>query len=209
MLGHRQTKHMMTPTLTTTLSLIVHACAVCAIPKGLDFIGFSWWQVNGLNFSFTLWPVVAQRFIAHFNSDSFDRLAYMFSVFMESYLIIEMLQCECQKWMNRRCLRCVKIISVFPTEEHLRLPPTPPSSHGSDSDGSQSPHSLPPLSPGQLQSPHSLPPSSPARLQARSSTAISSSPLLTAPHVSHTQCSMWHGILIIYNPNAHFCTHTL
>ncbi|XP_056317842.1 cyclic AMP-responsive element-binding protein 3-like protein 1 isoform X1 [Danio aesculapii] len=69
-----------------------------------------------------------------------------------------------------------------PSEEHLRLPPTPPSSHGSDSDGSQSPHSLPPLSPGHLQSPHSLPPSSPARLQARTSTAISSSPLLTAPH---------------------------
>uniref|UniRef100_A0A673L837 Cyclic AMP-responsive element-binding protein 3-like protein 1 n=1 Tax=Sinocyclocheilus rhinocerous TaxID=307959 RepID=A0A673L837_9TELE len=59
-----------------------------------------------------------------------------------------------------------------PSDEHLRLPPTPPSSHGSDSDGSQSPHSLP----------HSLPPSSPARLQARTSTAISSSPLLTAPH---------------------------
>uniref|UniRef100_A0A4W4F5P1 BZIP domain-containing protein n=1 Tax=Electrophorus electricus TaxID=8005 RepID=A0A4W4F5P1_ELEEL len=48
--------------------------------------------------------------------------------------------------------------------EHLQLPPTPPSSHSSDSDGSQSPHSLPPSSP------------------ARSSVAISSSPLLTAPH---------------------------
>ncbi|MCI4393245.1 hypothetical protein PGIGA_G00155240 [Pangasianodon gigas] len=83
-----------------------------------------------------------------------------------------------------------------PTEEHLQLPPTPPSSHGSDSDGSQSPHSLPPSSPARMQSPHSLAPSSPARLQsphslapssparhpARSSTAISSSPLLTAPH---------------------------
>ncbi|XP_036439881.1 cyclic AMP-responsive element-binding protein 3-like protein 1 isoform X1 [Colossoma macropomum] len=69
-----------------------------------------------------------------------------------------------------------------PTEEHLQLPPTPPSSHGSDSDGSQSPHSLPPSSPARLQSPHSLPPSSPARLQSRSSVAISSSPLLTAPH---------------------------
>ncbi|KAK1802468.1 hypothetical protein P4O66_022125 [Electrophorus voltai] len=83
-----------------------------------------------------------------------------------------------------------------PTEEHLQLPPTPPSSHSSDSDGSQSPHSLPPSSPARLQSPHSLPPSSPARLQsphslpplspariqARSSVAISSSPLLTAPH---------------------------
>lgn len=82
---------------------------------------------------------------------------------------------------------CFKMIALFPTDEHLRLPPTPPSSHGSDSDGSQSPHSLPPLSPGHLQSPHSLPPSSPARLQARSSAAISSSPLLTAPHVSHAQ----------------------
>ncbi|KAI5088530.1 cyclic AMP-responsive element-binding protein 3-like protein 1 isoform X1 [Silurus meridionalis] len=83
-----------------------------------------------------------------------------------------------------------------PTEEHLQLPPTPPSSHGSDSDGSQSPHSLPPSSPARMQSPHSLAPSSPAHLQsshslapssptrhpARSSTAISSSPLLTAPH---------------------------
>ncbi|XP_060768076.1 cyclic AMP-responsive element-binding protein 3-like protein 1 isoform X1 [Neoarius graeffei] len=83
-----------------------------------------------------------------------------------------------------------------PTEEHLQLPPTPPSSHGSDSDGSQSPHSLPPSSPAHMQSPHLLAPSSPTRLQsphslapssparhpARSSTAISSSPLLTAPH---------------------------
>ncbi|XP_072905277.1 cyclic AMP-responsive element-binding protein 3-like protein 1 isoform X1 [Hemitrygon akajei] len=50
----------------------------------------------------------------------------------------------------------------------MQLPPTPPSSHSSDSDGSQSPRSLPP--------------SSPARPQARSSSAISTSPLLTAPH---------------------------
>ncbi|XP_033913417.3 cyclic AMP-responsive element-binding protein 3-like protein 1 isoform X2 [Acipenser ruthenus] len=55
-----------------------------------------------------------------------------------------------------------------PSDEPVQLPPTPPSSHGSDSDGSQSPHSLPP--------------SSPVRPQARTSTAISSSPLLTAPH---------------------------
>lgn len=88
---------------------------------------------------------------------------------------------------SHRCFRGFKIIALFPTDEHLRLPPTPPSSHGSDSDGSQSPHSLPPLSPGHLQSPHSLPSSSPARLQARTSAAISSSPLLTAPHVSHAQ----------------------
>ncbi|XP_066556718.1 cyclic AMP-responsive element-binding protein 3-like protein 1 [Amia ocellicauda] len=57
---------------------------------------------------------------------------------------------------------------TVPSEEQLQLPPTPPSSHGSDSDGSQSPRSLPP--------------SSPARLQPRTSAAISSSPLLTAPH---------------------------
>ncbi|XP_032895106.1 cyclic AMP-responsive element-binding protein 3-like protein 1 isoform X3 [Amblyraja radiata] len=50
----------------------------------------------------------------------------------------------------------------------VHLPPTPPSSHSSDSDGSQSPRSIPP--------------SSPARPQARSSSAISSSLLLTAPH---------------------------
>uniref|UniRef100_A0A8D0GBY0 cAMP responsive element binding protein 3 like 1 n=1 Tax=Sphenodon punctatus TaxID=8508 RepID=A0A8D0GBY0_SPHPU len=55
-----------------------------------------------------------------------------------------------------------------PTDDLVQMPPTPPSSHGSDSDGSQSPRSLPP--------------SSPARPAARSSTAISSSPLLTAPH---------------------------
>ncbi|OCT83741.1 cyclic AMP-responsive element-binding protein 3-like protein 1 isoform X2 [Xenopus laevis] len=48
------------------------------------------------------------------------------------------------------------------------MPLTPPSSHSSDSDGSQSPRSLPPPSP--------------ARAVPRSSHAISSSPLLTAPH---------------------------
>lgn len=55
-------------------------------------------------------------------------------------------------------------------EDLVQMPPTPPSSHGSDSDGSQSPRSLPP--------------SSPVRPMARSSMAISTSPLLTAPHVS-------------------------
>uniref|UniRef100_A0A3B3RH28 cAMP responsive element binding protein 3 like 1 n=1 Tax=Paramormyrops kingsleyae TaxID=1676925 RepID=A0A3B3RH28_9TELE len=54
------------------------------------------------------------------------------------------------------------------TDERLQLPPTPPSSHGSDSDGSQSPRSLPPPSP--------------ARQPTRTSAAISTSPLLTAPH---------------------------
>ncbi|XP_007903015.1 cyclic AMP-responsive element-binding protein 3-like protein 1 isoform X1 [Callorhinchus milii] len=60
-----------------------------------------------------------------------------------------------------------QLLSV-PADEMVQLPPTPPSSHSSDSDGSQSPRSLPP--------------SSPARPQPRSSSAISSSPLLTAPH---------------------------
>uniref|UniRef100_A0A8C0BIQ8 cAMP responsive element binding protein 3 like 1 n=1 Tax=Buteo japonicus TaxID=224669 RepID=A0A8C0BIQ8_9AVES len=60
-----------------------------------------------------------------------------------------------------------------PADDLVQMPPTPPSSHGSDSDGSQSPRSLPP--------------SSPARPAARSSTAISSSPLLTAPHVRRQQ----------------------
>ncbi|XP_076970658.1 cyclic AMP-responsive element-binding protein 3-like protein 1 isoform X2 [Tamandua tetradactyla] len=60
-----------------------------------------------------------------------------------------------------------QFLKVSP-EDLAQMPPTPPSSHGSDSDGSQSPRSLPP--------------SSPVRPVARSSTAISTSPLLTAPH---------------------------
>ncbi|XP_075999787.1 cyclic AMP-responsive element-binding protein 3-like protein 1 isoform X2 [Genypterus blacodes] len=66
------------------------------------------------------------------------------------------------------------------SEETLHLPPTPPSSNHSDSDGSLPPSS--PLLP--------LPPSSPQPQQRpggrgsslSSSSAISSSPLLTAPH---------------------------
>ncbi|KAJ6667156.1 hypothetical protein lerEdw1_017134 [Lerista edwardsae] len=61
-----------------------------------------------------------------------------------------------------------QFLNVPTVDDLVRMPPTPPSSHGSDSDGSQSPRSLPP--------------SSPVRPAARSSTAISSSPLLTAPH---------------------------
>nr|XP_057906651.1 cyclic AMP-responsive element-binding protein 3-like protein 1 [Doryrhamphus excisus] len=67
----------------------------------------------------------------------------------------------------------------LPSDDALQLPPTPPSSNHGDSDGS-----LPPSSP---QPP--LPPSSPqpqqrpgGRGSLSSSTAISSSPLLTAPH---------------------------
>uniref|UniRef100_A0A8C5U958 cAMP responsive element binding protein 3 like 1 n=1 Tax=Malurus cyaneus samueli TaxID=2593467 RepID=A0A8C5U958_9PASS len=61
-----------------------------------------------------------------------------------------------------------QFLNIPTVDDLVQMPPTPPSSHGSDSDGSQSPRSLPP--------------SSPARPAARSSTAISSSPLLTAPH---------------------------
>ncbi|XP_068165135.1 cyclic AMP-responsive element-binding protein 3-like protein 1 isoform X2 [Antennarius striatus] len=68
----------------------------------------------------------------------------------------------------------------MPSEDALQLPPTPPSSNHGDSDGS-----LPPSSPHLP-----LPPSSPppqhrpgGRMSSSSSSlAISSSPLLTAPH---------------------------
>ncbi|VCW73786.1 unnamed protein product, partial [Gulo gulo] len=59
--------------------------------------------------------------------------------------------------------------------EHLHLPPTPPSSHSSDSEGSLSPN--PRLHPFGLPQTHS-----PARAVARAPSALSSSPLLTAPH---------------------------
>lgn len=59
--------------------------------------------------------------------------------------------------------------------DHLHLPPTPPSSHGSDSEGS--------LSPNPRLHPFSLPPShSPPRAVVRTPSALSTSPLLTAPH---------------------------
>nr|XP_060632807.1 cyclic AMP-responsive element-binding protein 3-like protein 2 [Anolis sagrei ordinatus] len=57
----------------------------------------------------------------------------------------------------------------------LHMPPTPPSSHGSDSEGSQSPaRSLPPSSPTQLQAT--------VKVTSRSASALTNSPLLTAPH---------------------------
>ncbi|XP_037317825.2 cyclic AMP-responsive element-binding protein 3-like protein 2 [Pungitius pungitius] len=66
--------------------------------------------------------------------------------------------------------------------EPLQMPPTPPSSHGSDSEGSQSPvHAPPGLScPA---SPASPPPSQ-AGLKAspRAASSLSNSPLLTAAH---------------------------
>ncbi|XP_036103384.1 cyclic AMP-responsive element-binding protein 3-like protein 2 [Molossus molossus] len=59
--------------------------------------------------------------------------------------------------------------------DHLHLPPTPPSSHSSDSEGSLSPN--PRLHPFGLPQTHS-----PARAVPRAPSALSSSPLLTAPH---------------------------
>ncbi|XP_068442775.1 cyclic AMP-responsive element-binding protein 3-like protein 2 [Clinocottus analis] len=67
--------------------------------------------------------------------------------------------------------------------EALQMPPTPPSSHGSDSEGSQSPvHAPPSLScPA---SPTSPAPPPPAGLKAspRAASSLSNSPLLTAAH---------------------------
>uniref|UniRef100_G3Q9H0 Cyclic AMP-responsive element-binding protein 3-like protein 2 n=1 Tax=Gasterosteus aculeatus aculeatus TaxID=481459 RepID=G3Q9H0_GASAC len=66
--------------------------------------------------------------------------------------------------------------------EPLQMPPTPPSSHGSDSEGSQSPVHAPPG----LSCPAS--PTSPAPSQAgpkaspRAASSLSNSPLLTAAH---------------------------
>ncbi|XP_008313664.1 cyclic AMP-responsive element-binding protein 3-like protein 2 isoform X2 [Cynoglossus semilaevis] len=69
--------------------------------------------------------------------------------------------------------------------ESLQMPPTPPSSHGSDSEGSQSPvHAPPGLScPTSPTSPS--PPQSSLKASPRassSSSSLSNSPLLTAPH---------------------------
>ncbi|XP_007951986.1 cyclic AMP-responsive element-binding protein 3-like protein 2 [Orycteropus afer afer] len=61
--------------------------------------------------------------------------------------------------------------------DHLHLPPTPPSSQSSDSEGS--------LSPSPRLHPFSLPQTaSPARAGTRAPSSLSSSPLLTAPHIS-------------------------
>ncbi|XP_051913579.1 cyclic AMP-responsive element-binding protein 3-like protein 1 [Hippocampus zosterae] len=69
----------------------------------------------------------------------------------------------------------------LPTDDALQLPPTPPSSNHGDSDGSlppSSPHlALPPSSPQPQQRPAGR-----GSASSSSSTAISSSPLLTAPH---------------------------
>ncbi|XP_061917180.1 cyclic AMP-responsive element-binding protein 3-like protein 1 [Entelurus aequoreus] len=69
----------------------------------------------------------------------------------------------------------------LPSDDALQLPPTPPSSNHGDSDGSLPPSSpllpLPPSSPQPQQRPAGR-----GSLSSSSSTAISSSPLLTAPH---------------------------
>ncbi|CAJ1054552.1 cyclic AMP-responsive element-binding protein 3-like protein 2 [Xyrichtys novacula] len=66
--------------------------------------------------------------------------------------------------------------------ESLQMPPTPPSSHGSDSEGSQSPvHAPPGLS--CPTSPTSPAPSQPSlKVSPRAASCLSNSPLLTAPH---------------------------
>lgn len=72
---------------------------------------------------------------------------------------------------------CGLCLSCHLAVDPLHLPPTPPSSHGSDSEGGQSPaRSLPPSSPIQLQAT--------AKVTSRTTSALSNSPLLTAPHVS-------------------------
>lgn len=66
--------------------------------------------------------------------------------------------------------------------EPLQMPPTPPSSHGSDSEGSQSPVHAPTglSSPA---SPRSPPPSQAGlKVSPRAHSSLSNSPLLTAPH---------------------------
>ncbi|KAI3366611.1 hypothetical protein L3Q82_009291, partial [Scortum barcoo] len=66
--------------------------------------------------------------------------------------------------------------------ESLQMPPTPPSSHGSDSEGSQSPvHAPPGLScPTSPTSPP--PPQASLKVSPRATSCLSNSPLLTAPH---------------------------
>ncbi|CAN9508491.1 unnamed protein product [Ophioblennius macclurei] len=67
--------------------------------------------------------------------------------------------------------------------ESLQMPPTPPSSHGSDSEGSQSPVHAPPGLSGPA-SPASPPPSQAGLKVAprAASSSLANSPLLTAPH---------------------------
>uniref|UniRef100_A0A674DGY8 Cyclic AMP-responsive element-binding protein 3-like protein 2 n=1 Tax=Salmo trutta TaxID=8032 RepID=A0A674DGY8_SALTR len=68
--------------------------------------------------------------------------------------------------------------------ESLQMPPTPPSSHSSDSEGCQSPvHASTPQSPSTPSSPLSPAPSQAGlKVSLRTPSSLSNSPLLTAPH---------------------------
>ncbi|XP_072408579.1 cyclic AMP-responsive element-binding protein 3-like protein 2 [Chiloscyllium punctatum] len=71
-----------------------------------------------------------------------------------------------------------QFLNLAPKEaetEILQLPPTPPSSHGSDCEGGQSPTRS-------VQSPDPVQPQPVAKCIARAPSTLSSSPLLTAPH---------------------------
>ncbi|XP_030071777.1 cyclic AMP-responsive element-binding protein 3-like protein 2 isoform X2 [Microcaecilia unicolor] len=68
-----------------------------------------------------------------------------------------------------------QFLNLCPKEavDSLHLPPTPPSSHSSDSEGGRSPsRSPPPASPKHL----------PQKTMTRNASVLSNSPLLTAPH---------------------------
>ncbi|XP_064794486.1 cyclic AMP-responsive element-binding protein 3-like protein 2 [Oncorhynchus masou masou] len=68
--------------------------------------------------------------------------------------------------------------------ESLQMPPTPPSSHSSDSEGCQSPvHASTPQSPSTPSSPLSPAPTQAGlKVSQRTPSSLSNSPLLTAPH---------------------------
>lgn len=74
------------------------------------------------------------------------------------------------------------------------MPPTPPSSHGSDTEGSQSPvHPCVPAT--STQTPAVL------KVALRAPTTLSTSPLLTSPHVSMRQdCSAGMLLFMTYFP---------
>ena len=92
------------------------------------------------------------------------------------------------------------------------MPPTPPSSHGSDSEGSQSPVHAPPGlscppspgSPGGSPAPSPGPSETPTKASTRAPSSLSNSPLLTAPHVSETVMrggqpgwvELWQGVAL-------------
>ncbi|XP_014327201.1 cyclic AMP-responsive element-binding protein 3-like protein 2 [Xiphophorus maculatus] len=66
--------------------------------------------------------------------------------------------------------------------ESLQMPPTPPSSHGSDSEGSQSPVHAPPSMSCPTSPSSPPPPQASVKVSPRAASSLSNSPLLTAPH---------------------------